>query len=52
MISGIMRRSTGQAISLISRIGCHIGLMQLVKIKITKKGWSRKIVDATLLNKF
>jgi len=53
MMSGIMRPSTGQAITLISRMGCCIGLMQLVKNKITKKeGWSRKINDSALLITF
>jgi len=41
-MSGIMRPSTGQEISLISLMGCRIGLIQLVKNKIIKKeGWSR-----------
>ena len=37
MMSGIMKRSTGQAITLISLMGCRIGLIQLVNNKITMK---------------
>jgi len=53
MFSGIMRSSSGQAITLISPMGYHIRLMQLVKNKITKKeGLSRKTNDSALLITF